>query len=49
MQAQTSSSSHSNVIKEVIAISDYDAQHSDELGFGNGDKIEVLMEGERIF
>lgn len=43
-EAQTPSNSHSNVIKEVIAISDYDAQHSDELGFGNGDRIKVIME-----
>ena len=34
------------VLKEVVAISDYNAQYSDELSFTSGEIIQVLKEGK---
>lgn len=42
------STSDSEVIREVIALYDYEGQYEDELSFSAGDRIQVTTESESI-
>lgn len=38
--------SQATVLKEVVAVADYNGQYEDELSFRKGDKISVILESE---